>query len=63
MLTTRNPLSPSQKIHRKPRAMSTRHGIKVGDDFEYYPSDMIGQGMSSKVYKGINLQTSIPLFN
>lgn len=40
------------------RLTSSRFNKRIGNDFGYYPSDVIGTGMSSKVYKGMHLRTS-----
>ena len=40
------------------RLASTRTCKRIGEDFGYYPCDLIGTGMSSRVYKGTHLRTS-----
>lgn len=56
MLTSRTRASSPSRWRQ--RALSTKYGNQVGDDYVYYTCDMIGEGMSSKVYKGIHIPTS-----
>lgn len=39
------------------RVASTKMSKKVGSNFAYFSTDIIGEGMSSKVYKGMHLKT------
>lgn len=39
------------------RVISTKMSKKVGNNYAYFSTDIIGEGMSSKVFKGLHIKT------